>query len=182
MLKALILFAALIASTSVPSFAQDSKHSENFMGEYVQKGPIVFEGIENEAACKEQSSDTIWANDTCTSTTENSVTISKVKDLKETYYVQISILGPNLNSCTFDHEMTLVAGQKLIFTEAHPDLRDNCTLEIKKNKDGIELKDKTLCSLYYCGYGIGLGGTNEKFKRVNAGQEIFQAEESDTNE
>jgi hypothetical protein len=176
------ILIALITLTAVSNFAHanDAKSDELFMGEYVQQGPIEFEGIDSEASCKDQSSDAVWANSRCTASTENNMTISKVKDLKNTYYVQISILGPDLNSCTFAREMNLV-GRKLVFDEVHPEILDNCNLEINKTANGVQLKDKTSCSLYYCGHGVSLGGTNDKFKKVSAGQELFQSEEPESN-
>ncbi len=179
MLKILIGIMTLTAlSTQV--HALESKSEDPFMGEYVQQGPLEFDGIDSESACKEQSSDASWAGGRCTANTENNVTISKIKDLKQTYYVQISVLGPDLNSCTFAHEMNLV-GRKLVFNEVHPEILDNCNLEIKKTATGVQLKDKSSCSLYYCGHGVSLGGTNDKFKKVSAGQELFQSEEPDSN-
>ena len=179
MLKLLFGIMTLTA-LSAQVHALESKSEDLFMGEYVQQGPIEYDGIDSESACHEQSSDAGWVEGHCIARAENNVTISKVKDLKQTYYVQISVLGGDLNSCTFAHEMNLV-GRKLVFNEVHPEILDNCNLEIKRTSTGVQLKDKSSCSLYYCGHGVSLGGTNDKFKKVSAGQELFQAEEPESN-
>lgn len=147
------------------------KKALNFMGEYSQKTGINFTGAEDKTTCLSEVSDDDWTSNLCFERTINKVIISKVSDLKDTYFAQISIIGGNIHTCDFSGEMILKAN-KLVYEDVIPDEKDICKIEIDSVGNGIKVSAGDTCNQYYCGFGLTLSGTNQAFERTSSGQEI----------
>ncbi len=146
--------------------------TKTWTGDYSQKSEITFTGADNEKACKLEAPDTEWSKNECHERTVNKLTLSKVTDEQDKYFVQISILGGNIHSCDFAGEATL-KDNKLAYEDVIPDQSDICKIEIEQNANGtVKVSAGDVCSEYYCGFGLELKGTDQAFARTGEGQEI----------
>ncbi len=149
-----------------------SQKPQNLAGEYSQKTDVSFLAGEDRRTCLSEVSDRGFTGDLCLERTINKVTISKVTELKDVFFVQISIIGGNIHSCDFSGKAKLI-DSKLVYEDVIPDQSDICRIEIKSGvEQGIKVSANETCNLYYCGFGLILSGTNEAFKRNGDGYEI----------
>ena len=145
----------------------------NFTGEYTQKTHVNFVAADDERTCLSVALDSEWTNESCVERATNNLSISKISDTKDQFFVHISIIGGNFHSCDFSGTMNLKSS-KLVYEDVIPDGKELCKVELEPAalSNGVKIRASDACHLYYCGFGLTLSGTNDAFARTGEGQEV----------